>query len=358
MSHYEWELFLWDAGAYGLPETLEQASEMMVALQSLPAQPTAAMCRFVERALAVEQESGIRFANGNTLQLFHFHDRACLRLELASDNRQNALRLVSALAQAEGLAGYIEMLGVAFLPDGSILPASQRRAWEEAIKPPLPKPASMNYQEFFNYVDTHAREFFCANGFVYGMAPWLKAGWTKMVYRRTHGDITQAIELNYSEGDLQLEGTISLYSEKISSIIRKFDLHDHPQSFMTFFYKVAGDSPLYRKKAWKQKALDKALSALLDSVIAWLDKADSIEALGKVMLDECHGDLEIRRRNDDFLTFNIPDLAVVCRMTNDSRFEELVVQFDKVRRWGGPELEAKRQTAWPQMLKYLREEYS
>lgn len=355
MSHYEWELFLWDAGAYGLPETLEQASEMMVALQSLPAQPTAAMCRFVERALAVEQESGFCFANGNTLQLFHFHDRACLRLELASDNRQNALRVVSSLAQAEGLAGYIEMVGVAFLPDGSILPASRKRAWEEATKPPPTKPVSMTYQEFFDYVDTHSREFFCANGFVYGKHPWLFD--EVMAYRRVHGDITQTIELGYLEGDLQFGGAISLYSEKVSSIIRKFDMHNMPQNFMTVFSKVT-ESPLYNNKAWRHKSLEKALSTLLNALMMWLNSVDSLETMCKVVMDECHGDLEMRRRKHDFLTANSPDIAVLCRLANDPRFEMLVENIDKLRYWGGPELEAKRQTAWPQMLKYLREEYA
>lgn len=356
----ELEVFLWDSKVHGLPANVDEASDMSVALEQLPSAPTAAMLRFAERVAAAEQETGLHYTHhGSVSEYVKSNHMACLRLELSSDNPHDALRVIGTAAQEEGLAGFVEVLGLAFLPDGKILPAAQKRVWAEATKPQgqPKKSAGLTYEEFFNFVDSYTRDFFCANGFVYGMAPWLSYSSNQMVYQRINGTIKQTIRLRYITGELQVEGSVTFYSEEISSIVKMFNIHDNPLNYLVGFNKIYPDAPLYRNRAWQISSLEGSLFSMLNAILIWLNGINSVETLGKMMLQDCHGDLELRRKNSDFVATDIPDIAVACKVINDPRFEKLVEQFEKVKFWGGPALEAKRRTEWPRLLKYLREEY-
>jgi hypothetical protein len=175
MNH---DLSLWD-GAHLLPGSFEQACQ---ALEKLEAQRPGLNTKFMALAQAMQSAPGVDASWSASLGKWAKQvPEAVWHLSLPADDLILALRAVVEQARAFGLVVFSEPLGMAFLPNGGILPPEMQAQWAQLLVQSQASPP-LNKAEVVQLTATLLRQRLAPHGFVPRM---MGSGWDAVFVRPT-----------------------------------------------------------------------------------------------------------------------------------------------------------------------------
>lgn len=281
-------------------------------------------------------------------------------IELPLNARVEALTLMFPIAQSLNMILYVDEpnYGYIFCPDGQILGGNDTTPWQDVVKNVdfSLYPFARNATEFKKIAQPAFAELAASHGFIKKKMPYMD----NMGYMREFEGISQHIGVEYERSYERIDAvvyipSIYIYIEQVEFIAEKFGFEDSNKISLSFS-SVGGCSPFSRVvRKWDITSLDdmQSASAKLEQFIFTeiCDHATSIKSLDQLI----NRDFESLLYKEIYdLGNDLPCSLILARLAGNPNFEKLVEHAEAKDWWGGKQ--RFRETQWPKLLKYLREE--
>jgi hypothetical protein len=362
-------VYVWDPAPYGMPKNYNEArNSYQSLLKNNEHRSTDKLNQFAEKIAAwlktnPQVTSILKDFMSVRVEDILQKPSEIFRTHLGEDDKTEKLRKIVQFAQACGLVVAYDEFAMVFLPDGRVIPESANDMWEavtgllDAPNPAFPP----SLTQFYSLLDSRVSVIAARHGMHK----------TKLFFWRNHDAYMRTIEggeqyLSYClRGDLdeyEVDFELHLNNTQALDIYNQFGF-----SKTDYVYTLSAFGSLNRKyrrqflelvgrygKITNTQELEAALvffeHFIFDEI---LDVATDIKGLDYLMNGDEGEDHILFANYSDTMSFYSPLSLIVARLAGNPHFEELVVKRE-LKSWGLNE--DVRETQWPKLLKYLREE--
>ncbi|RZU48209.1 hypothetical protein EV700_0110 [Fluviicoccus keumensis] len=278
------------------------------------------------------------------------NEKAILSLDLPSDDWVPALKVMAEEARALRLVMLDDELGMAFLPDGQVVPENMRKVWEGALRemeaPGFPKRLS----EFKKWFNPKFEEMLARHGFNKKVKDPLDG---EYCYLRQQLGGGQYINIVYQGGggDYFLPVGFYVINRDVSKIYDRFNFLQRLPALYLDAYSVYGNSAQLGSMISDYDLALERLGFIEKVIFPLLDIACDIRGIDQVMNGCFDTNLRDYIQNSSYA----PNCLIVARLSGNPDFETLTVNLREARR-GGANITAIKGDEWLKLVKYLREE--
>ena len=285
-------------------------------------------------------------------QLVKENYKRLLPIDMPPDEWVSTLKLMVEIAKEVNVAIWDDSIGMAFLPNGKILPNDKAKLWKNAI-------AEMEQvSEFPTTLSAFkklAQSKIEALAFKHGFCDKGKNKYNEEFYEKNVHQIIQRIYFRYGgDGEFYIIAWVRLKINIVSDIYRKFSFallgDEEGKDYINLGGKI---TEFTTEDITDLFELSNYFEMLNDRIFQLLESVQTI--MGLDILLNCTPSI----RNYVHHFFYMPHCLITARLANNPKFEELCVTLGTYgeganRDWGSNELNYI--TEWPKLVKYLREE--
>lgn len=353
-GHY---VFAWDARRHGLPKDYAAASAMAKELyDKQDGEPGEGLPLFADAVDSYLREYG----DEDCLEQFLWdlpkrarsNGRAAMRIEMPYEDWEHILvKMVEEAARHQVVLVDEEMVMV-FLPDGKVLPAARKKAWQgmcAAWRQDAEFPKSKGqFKKWFE------PQFLMVLG-KYGEFKRKKMTWlgeSTSYNGLISDDVVLYTDFNIdgSDGNYDVDVWLSVSQPAVSAVSHKFKFIFPEIVFWgKIFSEIIGGPYEGRRVSNIEDA-----KLMLRDLEGFLSRVLPL-CLGVKTLDMLlNGDADIRFRDHFHNMIHMPQCLIVARLAGNPNFEELVVKLGSTDGWyANGEY---KESEWPKLVEYLRNE--
>ena len=290
-----------------------------------------------------------------------FEGGSCF-IELPPTARVQAVAIMFSITQQLDLILEVDEpdYNYVFYPDGRILSDNGSQGWQDVIKNVNAdlQPFARTAAEFKKIAKPYFEELAASYGFKKKKTPYS----TETIYGRECNGVVQYVRPKYEYYRYKFLLYIYVYIyvyidvESVADIYRQHGFTVFTD-FATFSISISTDSRVFRNTIldWvvtSRKDLKLVLSRIDQFVFKnILDKAKDIRGLDQVLNGD---DQSLIYKDLQDIGFDFPASLILAKLARNPEFESLVEKAEELRHWGAND--DPRETKWPKLLKYLREE--
>lgn len=290
-------------------------------------------------------------------QLVKENYKRLLPVDMPPNEWVSTLKLMVEIAKEVNVAIWDDSIGMAFLPNGKILPNDKAKLWKNAItemEQVSDFPTTLSAFKKFAQPKIEALAFqhgFCQKG------KNEVDGYT--FYEKKCGEIVQRFSAGFwGGGEFCMIAGVSIHCKSIRDIYSKFLFTPVTGSLgeniifpnIDKEYNSIGSSAI--------KTVDEffeCLTYIEEHMLPLFEAVQSIKGLDLLL----NGDLAPSIRDGAQHRFYMPHCLIIARLANNPQFEELCTSLGTYgegsnRNWGANA--SARESEWPKLVKYLREE--
>jgi hypothetical protein len=363
-------VYVWDPAPYGIPKNYNEAQKTYQSLlKNGVGHSTDKINQFGEKVAAWLQTNPLITHVMQDCLYFMVEDiqqkpSEVVEIDLSRDDTTEKLRQIVRFAQMCDLVVAYDEFGMVFLPDGRVIPENGADMWEavthllDAPNPAFPPSLTQFYQLLDSRMAVMAER--------HGMHK------TKLFFWRDHNAYMRTFEGGDQYLSYHLRGDLDEYIVEFNLYLNHKQTVDIYNQFnfikRNYVDKLRVVGSLNRKYYFQfQKVVGKygqitnhqelnAALVLFEHFIfkVILDVATNIKGLDYLINGEGEDHILYAPNHNEKKNFNSPLSLIVARLAGNPNFEELVIKRESEKDWGINQ--TARETEWPKLLKYLREE--